>query len=173
MLSIPKTIYINFRVFDFRTALKFPIICSSSVRIENLPRYGIKICDEPLFGMIKLGISQGSFSGGRNGRSFLYIEDGGLLTFCGKANICNYFSINIERAGLLQIGKDFWSNYGMLISCFKQITFGDKALLGWNCTFIVAYGHKVFKDCDCGEISNIAEEIVVGDHTWLQQIPCA
>lgn len=52
ILSIPKSIYVNFKVLNVREALKLPVLISydtriqlkrGSLKIDNIQRFGIKI----------------------------------------------------------------------------------------------------------------------------------
>lgn len=67
--------------------------------------------------------------------------------------------------GILTLGNNFSSNYGLVISCEKSIKFGEDCLLGWNCTFIDGDGHDVL-DGEENKI-NPAKEISVGNHVWI------
>lgn len=167
ILSMPKTLYINFKVFDLHTAIHMPVICSHNVHIHEIHRNSILIEGTPKFGMVKLGISNGSYGAGCNGKSIISISKNGELIFTGVANICNYFTINIGTAGKVRIGSGFWSNYGMLISCSDRIIFGDDALLGWNSTFVDGDGHKVYSISDNNIQTNSKLPISIGKHVWF------
>lgn len=81
--SIPKTIYLNFKVFNFSTAIRFPIVCSHKVKIKEISKGCIHIQGLIKRGMIRLGMSDGSFSNGRIGTSVINIANGGQLIFTG------------------------------------------------------------------------------------------
>ena len=81
--AIPKTIYLNFKAFNFSTAIRFPIICSHKVIIKKIPKGCIYIQGPIKRGMIRFGMSDGSFSNGRIGTAIINIAKGGQLIFTG------------------------------------------------------------------------------------------
>lgn len=166
ILALPKTLYINFRVFDLKDACKIPVICSNTVRISEIHKGSIVLDETPKFGMVKLGLSDGSYDNGNGKKSFLKIAKGGRLVFADSIVISNDFSININGGGLVRIGRGFWSNHGLVLSCSDLITFGDNVLLGWNCTFLDSDGHSILKNSS-KEHLNKNRSISIGDHVWI------
>ena len=58
ILSIPKTIYFNFRIFNFFTACKLPIFISNNVSIKKIYYGCISINNTKITPfMIKIGIA--------------------------------------------------------------------------------------------------------------------
>lgn len=163
--AIPKTIYLNFKVFNFSTAIKFPIICSHKVKIKKISKDCIYIQGPIKRGMIRFAMSDGSFSNGRIGTSIINIAKGGQLIFTGEGIINNYFSLNIGSNGVVKFGDNFFSNYGLLISCSKKIEFGSDTIVGWNCSFIDGDGHKIFDGNNTQ--TNIDKPISIGNHVWI------
>ena len=49
LLSIPKTIYFNFKVFNFSTAIKLPILITNNVRIKGIYKGCISIKENQAF----------------------------------------------------------------------------------------------------------------------------
>lgn len=167
IFSMPITLYINYRAFPIKTALHLPIICSYNVRVGEIHRNSLVLEGKPKFGMIKLGMSNGSYGNGCNGKSILNIFEGGRMIFQNTACLSNNFTINIGRQGVLKIGNNFWSNYGLLISCSNKIMFGDDTLLGWNCTFLDSDGHKMFPLADKNGYDSNSATVNIGNHVWF------
>ena len=72
------------------------------------------------------------------------------------------FRINVT--GILEIGDDFSSNTGFLISCGEHISFGNSCLLGWNVLLIDGDGHTVFHN---GKVMTSTRPIHIGEHCWI------
>lgn len=162
LMSLPKTIWVNCLYLPFWQAIKMPILVgwNVSLRISG----GIIIDSTEIKpGMIKVGISDGSFGSGKNGHSMLQLQKNSSLTFKGKTNICNHFVIN--NAGKIVFGENFSSNFGLLITCSSRIEFGNDCLLGWNNTFIDNDGHRITNLA--GTTTSSAKPIIVGNHNWI------
>lgn len=84
--------------------------------------------------------------------------------FRGGVNIARGFSINLGADALVQLGEGFNSNFGLIISCANKIEFGNRCLLGWNCTFIDSDGHKIFQN---DAIINPTNTVCIGNHVWI------
>lgn len=162
LLSIPKTVYFNFRVLPIKQAIRLPLFISFSTKLLHIRR-GCIILDE---------LNQHkSFSIviGFNGtevippqKSMISLKSGNII-FKGTCHIAEGCIIDID-GGVLTLGKQFSANRNFWISCNNSITFGDEAMLGWNVTFFDATGHKVFKN----SIEKDAyKPILIGNHVWI------
>lgn len=165
--SIPKTIYFNLRCFDLRVAIKFPVIVSYRVRLNGI-RKGVIIinADSVKPGMVRFGVSDGSYQKGRGGGSSLTFAPNSKMILCGGVIIANRFAINLCNNSTLIFGDDFSSNYNLTISCGKKIKFGSHCMLGWDCTFIDGDGHLLMS-MSGDKVLNELDEIEVGDHVWI------
>lgn len=55
ILSIPKSVYINLKVFDFKTAIKLPILVSYNTKLIGIKKNTMVIDDSLRFGDIRIG----------------------------------------------------------------------------------------------------------------------
>lgn len=161
-LSMPKTVYFNFRVLPIKQAIRLPIFISFSTKLLHM-RKGCIILDK--------SIQNKPFSVviGFNGtevvppqKSMISLKSGNLI-FKGTCHIAEGCIIDID-GGVLTLGKQFSANRNFWISCNKSITFGDEAMLGWNITFFDATGHKIFKS---GIEKEAYKPILIGNHVWI------
>ena len=53
-INIAKTLYFNFRVFDFKTAIKFPVLLYGKIGLEGIYRRCVEI-QECKFGSVRIG----------------------------------------------------------------------------------------------------------------------
>lgn len=72
LLALPKSIYINFKCFNFRTACRMPVVVSNRVCLKGIRKGSFIIDGEHIKpGMIRLGIADGSFKRGEYSKSLL------------------------------------------------------------------------------------------------------
>ena len=64
----------------------------------------------------------------------------------------------------MHIGKDFYCNKNCLFRCCDNISFGDKALLGWNVTLQTTDGHVIEVDRQAKDNHGPIE---IGNHVWI------
>lgn len=116
----------------------------------------------PEFGTLRLGVDEGFWGMHHGVRSLLRFHNNGRLVCKGSAYVSAVFHINV--AGRVELGDNFRSNTGLLLSCEKEKTFGRDVLLGWNVTMIDGDGHKLLSD---GVKVNKARGIYIGNHCWI------
>ena len=165
LLGIPKSIYINFKLFPIKTAMKLPILLSKDVKINKLDG-NVILVKKPRFGQIKIGINTGPFEKG-NLKSYINIEKDSKLVLGGQINISGGSVVNI-CGGICKLGDNFAANAGFILSCGKEIVIGSDFLCGWNCSLIDSDGHKIYYEKDEKKIqSNMPERIFIEEHVWL------
>lgn len=162
LLICINSVYLNFKCFDFFTAIRFPIIVGHNVKILGLRRNSIILPNEKKFGEIKLGFNGTNFI--PFSKSLIEIKNNGRIIFENNIVIAEGFNVYVN-AGTLKIGKNFYSNRNLLIQCENKIIIGDDCLFGWNVQLRDTNGsHSVFKN-------NIKTDsvgtICLGNHIWI------
>ena len=160
LLSLPKTLYFNFRCFPFSMAIKLPVLVSYKTKLLELHKGSITFGCTPYRFMVKFGF--GGSSGIIERKSLICLEENGCIHFDGKADFCA--GTSLRNGGDLKFGNKFWSNKNCTIWCSKSISFGDNVLLGWNIVFRDADGHLII---DNGEPRPVDGKIVIGNHCWI------
>ena len=111
--NLPKTIYVNFRVFPFSTAKHLPIYCGSRVSLHGLSK-GSVIVDSPIRrGMIHIGLDavRGSMLGVRKHKqSFFQVSKGAKIVFKGKAHFASGNTVVLGQNAEFVLGDDFSTN---------------------------------------------------------------
>lgn len=163
LLSIPKTLYFNFLVLEFKEAIRLPFFISYDIRIK-CQKKDSRVCitsDALQCFMIKIGtIGSEEIS---TKHSLINLEKG-TLEFKGFCSIAKGCTIGVSNGGHLVFGNRFSANRNFVISCNSDITFGEDVLLGWNTFFFDANGHKITID---GVESNPYSPIHIGNHVWI------
>lgn len=162
IISLPITIYVNFRCLPFKTAMKLPIFIGYRTHIDHLSR-NISFGCEPTTFMVRIG--WGGTEGREQGKkNYLLLNEDASIIFKGRCTMSSGVSLILDL-GTLEIGNDFFCNKNCTISCNDKITIGDHVLFGWNVEVLDSDNHKVIhnnKDrvCDHGSIR-------IGDHVWI------
>lgn len=162
IISLPITIYVNFRCLPFKTALKLPIFVGYKTHIGKLSRNITFGCNPTTF-MVRIGW------GGTEGRevgkkNYLLLNENASIKFNGRCTMSSGVSLILDL-GTLEIGKNFFCNKNCSISCNDKITIGDDVLFGWNVDVLDSDNHKMIHRnkkniCDRGEIK-------IGNHVWV------
>lgn len=163
IISLPKTLYLNFKIFKFKQALKLPVFVQYNVKISGIYRGCFIIdCKIETF-MIKIGF--GGSPAIHTNFSILKLSKTAKskIIFNGKANFCEGIVL-YSNGGLLTVGNNFFANKNCFISFDYNIIFGNDVLIGWNVNIRDSDGHKIF-------YNNISEEqspfVKIGNHVWI------
>ena len=162
IISLPITIYVNFRCLPFKTALKLPIFVGYKTHIDKLSR-NITFGCEPTTFMVRIGW------GGTEGRevgkkNYLLLNKDASLKFNGRCTMSSGVSLILDL-GMLEIGDDFFCNKNCTFSCNDKITIGDHVLFGWNVEVLDSDYHKVIHKNQ--ETICARGAIKIGDHVWV------
>lgn len=163
--SLPKSLYINCRLFPFKTAIKMPILVSNRTKCHIEKGCNVIInSDEIKAGMIKVGFG-GSDTISAN-RSILKLYSGCRLSFRGGATFAEGISIVVK--GELKIGNHFYCNRNCSISCDNKIVFGDNCLLAYHVELRDGDGHFMgtTENGTTVWLANTAE-ITIGEDVWI------
>lgn len=162
IISLPITVYVNFRCLPFKTALKLPIFVGHKTRIGKLSRIITFGCKPTTF-MVRIGWG-GTESRDEGRKNYLFLNGNASLKFNGRCTISSGASLVLDL-GSLEIGDNFFCNKNCAISCNYRITIGDNALFGWNVELLDSDNHRLIhknnqKISDCGEIK-------IGNCVWV------
>lgn len=164
--SIYNTIYFNFKAFHLREALKFPAICGPNVIFRNIDKGKVKFPNGIAFKNMRIGLTEGSFLGGHNQRTYVHIGgENANLIIEDKCDIPCGSVLNVN--GTLEFGKNFMPNCFLTISCENRIVIGDNCNIGWNVTIIDGDGHPLCEEDDFLKIINKAKPVIIGNNCWI------
>lgn len=164
LFSIPKTIFFNFRIFDFFTACKLPIFISNNVSIKGIYYGCISIkCKEIKPFMIKIGIAGSNAIHSQKGLIYLNKKNKGTLKFNGKARFAEGVRI-YNNEGTIQFGDNFIANKNCFFSSDEKIEFGNDVLIGWNVNIRDSDGHTIIYE-NSDKVSILP--VIIGNHVWI------
>ncbi|MGL6115404.1 MAG: acyltransferase [Cetobacterium sp.] len=159
-VGIVRTVIFNFMNFNFRIAIKFPVILSKNAKFKMAKNseLTLKIVK---FGIIKIGFGNVGFV---SDKEETIIENKKHIIFNGKANIGK--GSKISNNGIMVFGDKFCITAKSYIWCEKKITFGDNVLISWDNMFMDTDGHKI-KYKKNNKIINPNSEIYIGNNVWI------
>lgn len=162
LLHIPRSIYYNIKLLDFKIALRCPIFIHNSVKVNIGKNARIVINQNIHSGMVKLGFNTTNF--------YDPAFDKSVFTILGEWNING--SVTIGPKSRISIGKNvllktwnLWITGGILLIVRKKIQLGNNSVLSWNITMMDHDAHGIF-DND-GNRTNIEKDIIIGDRVWI------
>ena len=165
LFSLPKTIWFNFKVLPFKSAMKLPFFISCHTKVKGVNRKNF-VCtlENPKFGMCRIGISGSETGLLIKKTSLLYIHNGGSIYVKGPISISRGIYIEANK-GKIIFGKDIKMNTGCYIEAeTSNIEIGNDCSFGWNCVVKNCDGHVIISD---GEENPNNGNIVIGNHCWI------
>lgn len=164
IMSLPKTIYFNFKYFSFKDAVKLPIYVSNRVFLDKL-HGNVTIDGNIKTGMIKIGFTEPCLFDFKKQRTIWSIE--GQVVFKGKAIIGSGSKLCIDRpTGKIVFGENFVITANTQIWSRKKITFGKNNLISWDNIIMDTDSHSIY-DKNSNLKLNEDKEIVFGDNVWI------
>lgn len=165
IISILRSLWFNFKFLPFSQARKLPILLGKNLYVSV--DGGVKIQNERIsFGMIRLGLNEGSLGIQTNSKSFLVIPKESVVMFKGRAIMSRGFTIRNGNNAIVTIGDHFFSNQNFQLFSSTQVTIGNDVLIGWDVQMRDSDGHKIFKVGDT-QVLNSCAPVCIGNHVWV------
>lgn len=161
--NLYKTLLLNFKVFEFKTAIKLPVFCYGKVIVVNANKGCIKFICPIKRGLLRVGGGKTYMTGYENfGPSYLNIR--GVL-IVGKFNVLlNGVQLAIADNAKVMIGSSCTINTRVRIYSENYIEIGDSVFFGWESQIIDTDFHYLVKN---GLISKKEGSVVIGNNCWI------
>lgn len=157
-----NTVRFNLYYFNFRTALKLPVLLSRNVYIKKLAGK-IILPNNISFGIIKIGYGDVGIFDNKKSRSIW--ENRGLVYFKGIANLGHGTKVSVLTNAKLYLGENFNVTAESSIISNKEIEIGSNTLISWNCLIMDTDFHKIY-DLEIQHF-NFDSKISIGDNVWI------
>ena len=161
LISLPKTIFFNFKCLPINQAIHLPIFVAYNVKLLNLKKNVISIETVVKFGLVRIGFSGTEIIS--SNRSLIDLKQGKVI-FKGKSVITKGCTISVT-GGTIILGNNFYANRNCFISCTDRLVVGNNVLLGWSVILFDSAGHTL--SYDGKKKIKMTEEIVIGNHVWI------
>lgn len=156
-----KSIIFNLKYFDFKTAIKLPVLIHKNTTFL-IKKGTIVLPEKTHFGMIKFGHG-GAFFDSKEEKSIWQLK--GKIIFKGYASFGNGTTVSVLQNAELIIGNNFSCGSNSKILCRKKIEFGSNCLLSWNITIMDTDFHRIINQNK--EVINIPKPILIEDKVWI------
>lgn len=158
----PFSLFFCLRYLPFRQAIKIPILIHPSTKIAELHRGSIVFTCQVKRSLVTIGFLG---SKGRDyQKTYLYIEQGGVLQFGGSAVISRGTKFVALEGGKISIGNNFFCNANCFFNCSDNISIGNENMYGWEVKFSDSDGHWIFEN---GVRKPKTGKILTGDKVWI------
>lgn len=163
IVSLPKTIWFNLKMFPIKMAIRLPVYINYNVKIGALKRGNLILENwENNHYRVTIGYG-GSKHIIPNREGFFSCGPVGTITFQGAAGFSEGISLRCDY-GKMVFGKNFSANRNCCFNCEKGMYFGDDVLFGWNVNVRDTDGHQVYQN---GEAKQLQKEVHIGSHSWI------
>jgi acetyltransferase-like isoleucine patch superfamily enzyme len=162
-LKLVKTLYFNFRVFNFKTAIKLPVWLYGHIRLEGLHR-GCVVLQRVKMGGVKIG---GGWETDVFGRSNRYTS---VLRLQGKLVLGNYIAmqqgvvLSVSKNAILRVGNNSAFNERVTIHSKESITINDNCRIGWNVQIFDTGFHYMINK---GKLAYRNAPVVIENNVWI------
>lgn len=165
ILSVPRSIWFNFRYLPFKEAIHLPIWIANNVRIRNLYKGGIELQGNVSIGIIRIGYHCADVIDTYSVHTIIDIQKKGKLVFKGDAHIGHGAVICIKEQGILTLGKNFAISGTTRLVCSQNIYIGDDVQFSWDTLVMDSDAHKIW-DKNNIELIN-SGTIKIGNKIWI------
>lgn len=166
--SLYNTLYLNFKVFPIKIALKLPIYVGKRVEMIGLHRGCIEFEKDITIskGIVNLFVSPSTPMFSNKGWSLLRFLSDGKLVLGKNIELYNLSSLIITEVGVLNIGSNFLMNQRSLIYCARKVDIGRCCRIGWNCQITDNDFHLLYND-NSKTIKSPYGNVILGNNVWL------
>lgn len=157
-----KTVYFNFKMFPYETAVKLPVFFYGKVKFQSL-KGSVKI-EAPLKrGMIGFGQPY-EMNTLHKGIAELFIE--GVVIFKGNVQFGKDYFIFVKKEAVLEMGNMSSLGTGGKIICVNSIRFGKYARIGSESQVIDTNFHQMI-NTKSGELYPMSFPIFLGNFNFI------
>ncbi|WP_297702038.1 acyltransferase [uncultured Fibrobacter sp.] len=157
------TLYLNFRSFPFKQAIRFPVFVYGWPKLFAL--YGDMECVEKCkCGMIRL--NQTNSGAPSNPGESTAINNWGKILFRGPCLIYTANKINVGRNGVLDVGANAKIMHCCNITAHKYVKVGNFTRITHRCQILDSNFHFV-ANFEKGTVGRYCKPIRIGDSCWI------
>lgn len=166
LISLPKSLYVSFRLFPFKQAVRMPILCRYNVKCLSLkgkmkvPEGGARTC------MFRIGFGHVGVFDKKYSRSILEIDGTVYLEANGSYGFGHGCKICVMRGGSLNIGTNFSNTAEGTIICSKEIFIGKYVTTSWSTLIMDTDFHEV-ENTDTHEVYSCSKPVFIEDKVWI------
>lgn len=166
LLSLPKSLWFNFRHLPLKQALKLPFYVRYGTRVRVNGRISIEDHSHIGMAMIVIGSHEADVSDPQH-TTCLTVERGGELVFQHAAHIGLGTKIFVKHGARMYLGDNFAVSANSQFVCYKSIIMGRDIQFAWDCLVMDSDTHTIYSDKGCTQKMNPDKEVRIGDKVWI------
>lgn len=166
ILSLPKSVWFNFRHLPFSQAIRLPFYVRYGTRVQVHGKVCIKDCDHLRIATIVIGSHEADVSDPKH-TTCLIVEREGELIFQRSAHIGLGTKIFVKRGARMYLGDNFAVSANSQFVCYKDIAFGRDIQFAWDCLVMDSDTHSIFSVEDSHRKINADKEVRIDDKVWI------
>lgn len=167
VLSLPKTMFWNIRLFGAKKGVRMPLLIAYNVKLK-VNRGGLLLPSDIGMWKIKIGFNDGTYGIEKAARGgIVSVSTEGHIAFNGSADFKAGITMIVSGKGCISFGPGFTCNRNCCFTSDNSIEIGDDALLGWNVKIRTSDGHPIYPLDQENMCLNEGKPVRIGDHVWL------
>lgn len=161
-LNYVKTVIINFMMFPFAKAIKFPIMIYGPCKLSSLK--GRIIIDDNCFnkGILKIGMSEPA----RSFHSKTFIRIDGDLVIHGEVGLRRGLSLHIDYGAIFELYDKAYLGDNNTFFVYNHVVIGKGVRMANNNLIMDTDWHYII-NTKTGEVHPDMKPIVIGDNCWI------
>lgn len=162
-LNLTKTLYFNFRVFNFKTAIKLPVWLYGHIQLEGLHRRCV-VLQRVKTGGVKIGGGWETDVFGRSNRCISFLRLRGKLVLGNYIVMQQGVVLSVSNNAILKIGNNVVFNERVTIHSKTGITINDNCRFGWNVQIFDTGFHYMINK---GKLAYRNAPVVIENNVWV------
>lgn len=148
--NIWKTIYLNLRIFPFKTAILFPLKIYHNVDFKGIRKNCIQFHPGTKIRrfMVSIGDMPFPMYSTKGIYTYIRISPLGKILLGQNITIRNGVNLVVGRKGCISLGNDVLINQKSLIYSNSAVTIKDTVNISWNVQIMDSDHHFVYNECE-------------------------
>lgn len=167
-INLWKTIYLNFRIFPIKIAVKFPLKINRHVEFVGVRKNCIQFHADSKIQrfMIDIGDMPYPLCSKKGMYTYFRFSPEGKILLGENVTIRNGANVIVGRKGCISIGNDVFINYKSLIYSNMSVIIDNNVNISWNVQIMDSDHHFVYNETD-KSIKYFSAPIVIGYNSWI------
>lgn len=157
-----KTLWLNFKVLPFKSAIKCPIVVAYNTKIKNVGK--IIFTNEIYPAMVSLGVIR--LSAFETNTIPLIFNNRGTIEIRGRFKVHPNAIISIVKGATIKIGNHVGIGAGAKVICRKSITMGDDVRCSWDVQILDSDFHFLY-NTERDKHYPRTKEIFIGNNVFI------
>ncbi len=166
LLSLPKSVWFNFRHLPFRQAVRLPFYVRYGTRVRVKGQVVIEESSSIGLAMIVIGSHEADVSDPKH-TTCLTVERGGRLVFQRSAHIGLGTKIFVKEGAEMRLGDNFAVSANSQFVCYKSVIVGRDVQFAWDCLVMDSDTHTIYGPGIPRKKVNPDKEVCIGDNVWI------